>query len=45
MKKFIAPALLIALGAAFMAAGVYSGEADTVFMKSVMVCLECIGIG
>lgn len=45
MKKFIVPALLIVLGAASMAAGVAFGEAETVFMKSVMVCLECIGIG
>lgn len=45
MKKIIVPVLLIVLGAVSMAIGISAGEADTVFMKAVMVCLECIGIG
>lgn len=44
-KKNILSVVLILIGFASMAIGVAAGEADTVFMKSVTVCLECIGIG
>lgn len=33
------------IGLAFMAFGIYGGEAQTVFTKAIRVCLECIGIG
>lgn len=32
-------------GAVFLALGVYRGEAASVLMKSVRICLECVGIG
>lgn len=37
--------LILAGGVVFIAVGVFRGEADTVFMKAVQICLECIGIG
>ena len=36
---------LLLLGAAFLAVGVYRAETETVMMKAVYICLECIGIG
>ncbi|MDO4544648.1 MAG: CD1871A family CXXC motif-containing protein [Bacillota bacterium] len=42
--NFIAPGLILA-GVIFLMAGIWRGEAYTVFMKAVNICLECIGVG
>lgn len=36
---------LLALSLAFIGFGIYRKEVDTVFMKAINLCLECIGIG
>lgn len=36
---------LLGVGAAFIALGVLRGEQDTVFIKAVNICMECIGLG
>ncbi len=28
-----------------MAFGIYRGEVDTVLMKAINICMECIGLG
>lgn len=49
MKAFIknnrAAVLLLLLGGLFIALGVIRLENETVLMKAVNICLECIGIG
>lgn len=48
MKKKLPPitgALLAVAGIVMTAFGFYLGEADTVFMKAIRICLECIGVG
>lgn len=37
--------LLIFLGIALMIFGIFRGEMNTVLMKAINICLECIGIG
>lgn len=32
-------------GAAFLVLGAAQGQFETIWRKSVMICLECIGIG
>lgn len=44
MRRLIG-AFLVLAGVACIAAGVYRGEFRGVFMKAIMVCFECIGIG
>jgi hypothetical protein len=36
---------LIALSAAFIAAGIASGDLEVMYRKAVFICMECIGIG
>lgn len=45
MKKRKATYGLLALSLAFIGFGIYRREVDTVFMKAINLCLECIGIG
>ena len=44
MKRAL-PYILIALGAIFIAVGVWRGEVAVVLSRAVNICLECIGIG
>lgn len=43
-KKWLPWALMI-VGVAFMALGIWRGEAVDVLRKATVICLECIGIG
>ena len=43
--KFIISCCVLAVGIAFIIAGIYRGEAQTVFEKAIRICMECIGIG
>ncbi|MCW6678363.1 CD1871A family CXXC motif-containing protein [Anaerococcus sp. NML200574] len=45
MKKYKKSLAILALSLAFIGYGLYRKEADTVFMKAINLCLECIGIG
>ena len=45
LHKNRAALLLLVLGAAFLAIGVWRGEDQTVFRKAVNICMECIGLG
>ena len=42
--KIIAIISLI-FGITLVIAGIFRGEADTVFIKATRICMECIGIG
>ena len=44
-KQKIISILLIIIGIALVIAGIFRGEAATVFNKATRICLECIGIG
>lgn len=43
--KSKAAVFLILCGVLLMFYGITVGEAETVFHKAIIVCLECIGIG
>ena len=45
MKKRKATYALLAMSLFFIGFGIYRREVDTVFMKAINLCLECIGIG
>ena len=36
---------LIFVSIGCMAFGIYRGEVDTVLMKAINICMECIGLG
>lgn len=38
-------AVLLLIGAVFVAMGVWRGEVETVLRKAVNICMECIGLG
>lgn len=44
-KGRIISVLLLCLGVALILAGIFRGEALTVFNKATRICMECIGIG
>lgn len=41
----IASIILIGVGLVAMIVGVFQGEAQIVFKKATLICLECIGLG
>jgi hypothetical protein len=45
MRRYGAAVILVMLGVAFLAIGVWRGEAETVLRKAVNICMECIGLG
>lgn len=44
-NRHIISVLLLCLGVALILAGIFRGEALTVFNKATRICMECIGIG
>ncbi|MCQ4636042.1 CD1871A family CXXC motif-containing protein [Anaerovorax odorimutans] len=45
MKRKLVFSALLVFAAVLMAGGLMRGEGQTVLMKAVNICLECIGIG
>jgi ABC-type protease/lipase transport system fused ATPase/permease subunit len=44
-KRLALQAVLIGLGAALVVAGILTGEPGVILRRSILICLECIGIG
>lgn len=44
-KRSALPYVVLALGAALIALGVFRGEVAVVLSRAANLCLECIGIG
>ena len=44
-KRTVYSVLAALTGVAMMVFGAYRGETDTVLLKAIKICLECIGIG
>lgn len=45
LRRYGIALALVLTGAAFIAIGVWRGEAETVLRKAVNICMECIGLG
>lgn len=45
LRRNRAGLLLVLLGLAFTAIGVWRGEVEVVLRKAVLICMECIGLG
>lgn len=43
--KNLPAAVVLVVGLAFVALGLWRGEAEVVLQKAVVICMECIGIG
>ena len=44
-KRNVIAAVILCAGIVLVEAGIFRGEAVTVFKKATRICLECIGIG
>ena len=44
-KRRIIAIISLSLGIVLVVAGIFRGEAETVFYKATRICMECIGIG
>lgn len=45
VKKTVIRISLVLLSAVLIIMGIATGESDTVMLKAVRICMECIGIG
>ena len=45
LKKAAVQVLLLLIGIAMLVFGIWRDETQTVFSKSIRLCMECVGIG